>query len=95
MVTKEVNNTVQRRKPPAAGKGRPKGSRNKTTMAAKAAIELAAERLGGVDRMVAWAQEDPANERVFWSQLYTKLLPLQVEGQLGLTVTLESDAESL
>ena len=27
------------------------------------AIEQVAERIGGVDRMVEWVQEDPANER--------------------------------
>lgn len=63
-----------------AGKGRPKGAKNKTTVAVKEAISAAADRLGGVDRLVAWAQEDEANERVFWSQMYTKLLPHQVEG---------------
>lgn len=62
------------------GKGRPKGSKNKTTATAKQAIQLAAEGLGGVDRLIAWAQEDPGNEKVFWSQMYTKLLPHQVEG---------------
>jgi len=63
-----------------AGKGRPKGSKNKTTAIAKEAIQMAAEGLGGVDRLTAWAQEDPANEKVFWSQMFTKLLPHQVEG---------------
>lgn len=63
-----------------AGKGRPKGSKNKTTAIAKEAISLAAEGLGGVDRLIAWAKEDERNERVFWSQMYTKLLPHQVEG---------------
>lgn len=62
------------------GPGRPKGARNKTTMAAKTMIEEAAERLGGVDRMVNWVKEDPANERAFWSTVYPKLLPLQVSG---------------
>ncbi|TNE54814.1 MAG: hypothetical protein EP341_05630 [Sphingomonadales bacterium] len=61
-----------------AGKGRPKGSRNKTTLAAKHAIAKAAEDLGGAERLVAWAQEDPANERVFWGTIYPKLLPLDV-----------------
>lgn len=60
--------------------GRPKGSKNKTTVAAKDAICLAAEKLGGADRLVEWAQEDPLNERVFWGQIYPKLLPLQVTG---------------
>ena len=69
-----------RRAPPNAGKGRPKGSLNKTTTAAKEAIALAAERLGGTDRLVAWAQEDPQNERAFWASIYPKLLPLTVGG---------------
>lgn len=63
--------------------GRVKGTPNKTTQAAKDAIALAAERLGGADRLVDWAQEDPANERAFWSTIYPKLLPLQVSGAGG------------
>lgn len=54
--------------------GRPKGAVNKTTKAAKEAIALAAEDLGGKDRLVAWVREDPANERLFWGSIYTKLL---------------------
>jgi hypothetical protein len=60
--------------------GRPKGSVNKTTAAAKAMIEEAAAGLGGADRMLAWAQEAPENERAFWTQVFPKLLPLQVNG---------------
>lgn len=67
------------------GPGRPKGSLNKTTLAAKDAISLAAEGLGGTERLIAWAQEDPANERVFWGSIYPKLLPLQLSGQVGVT----------
>jgi hypothetical protein len=69
--------------PPNAGKGRPKGALNKTTKAAKDVIATAADRLGGVERLVTWAQEDPANERAFWSAIYPKLLPLQVSGEDG------------
>lgn len=72
-----------KRTPPAAGKGRVKGSLNKTTKTAKEAIALAAEKLGGADRLVAWAQEEPQNERVFWGTIYPKLLPLQVTGEDG------------
>lgn len=61
-----------------AGKGRPKGARNKTTIAAKNAIAAAAEKLGGVDRLVDWAKEDPANERVFWGTVFPKLIPLDL-----------------
>jgi len=63
-----------------AGPGRPKGVPNKTTVAAKDAIAKAADALGGADRLVAWAKEDPANEKIFWGTIYPKLLPLQVSG---------------
>lgn len=63
------------------GPGRPKGASNKTTRTAKEAIALAAERLGGVDRLVDWCKEDPANEKAFWSVVYPKLLPLQVANE--------------
>ena len=62
------------------GPGRPKGSANKTTKAAKDAIAEAAEKLGGVNRLVTWAKEDPLNERAFWATIYPKLLPLQIAG---------------
>jgi hypothetical protein len=60
------------------GQGRPKGAVNKTTLAAKEAIALAAEGLGGTDRLIDWAKEDPANERAFWTTIYPKLIPVQV-----------------
>jgi hypothetical protein len=85
------------RKPPNAGKGRKAGSVNKTTKAAKDAIALAAEELGGAERLVTWAQEDPANERAFWTTIYPKLLPLQVSGEGGgpLKMILASHDETL
>lgn len=79
-----------------AGPGRPKGVPNKTTLAAKEAIALAADRLGGAERIVAWAQEDPLNERAFWTSIYPKLLPVQVQGDpdspllAGITVSFVS-----
>lgn len=63
--------------------GRAKGTPNKTTAAAKDAIAQAAEELGGANRLVAWAKEDPLNERAFWATIYPKLLPLQVTGEGG------------
>jgi len=62
------------------GPGRPKGSVNKVGKAAKEVIARAAEELGGADRLVAWAKEDPVNEKAFWSQIYPKLLPLTMQG---------------
>ena len=78
--SKKLPNT---RKPPAAGNGRPKGALNKTTKTAKEAIAIAAEKLGGADRLVEWAKEAPENERAFWATIYPKLLPLQVTGENG------------
>lgn len=69
--------------------GRKRGTPNRTTVQAKKAIELAAEGIGGTDRLIAWVKENPDHEKVFWSQMYTKLLPLQHEGS-GVTVHVHS-----
>ena len=63
--------------------GKPKGALTKTTKLAKEAIQMAADGLGGVDRLIDWAKEDPLNERAFWTSIYTKLLPLQVKAEVG------------
>ena len=60
--------------------GRPKGTLNKTTQAAKDVIAKAAEDLGGADRLLAWCKEAPENEKVFWGTIYPKLLPFTVAG---------------
>ena len=64
-------------------KGRPKGTPNKLTTAAKSAIEAAALGLGGAKRLQAWAAADCRNEDAFWTLIYPKLLPLQVTGGEG------------
>jgi len=60
--------------------GRKKGTPNKNTIIAKDMIAEVAERLGGTDRMVKWAKEDPRNESAFWTTIYPKMLPLQLTG---------------
>ena len=95
----EPKNTEDKRITPGflaqAGKGRPKGVPNKTTQLAKDAIAAVAEGLGGVERMIAWAKEDDANERVFWSSIYTKLIPVQTEitGKDGGDIRIEQVTE--
>lgn len=73
------------------GPGRKKGVPNRTTTAAKEAIALAAEGLGGTQRLVEWAKEDPLNERAFWATIYPKLIPVQLAGDpdnpVGLSLT--------
>ena len=63
-----------------------RGLRHRTAVAAKEAIALAAVKLGGVDRLVEWAKEDPGNEKIFWAQLYGKLVPLDLKAKADVTL---------
>lgn len=78
MDTKEVA-PVARRKPPAAGRGRVKGTPNKTTTAVREAILEAFERAGGVEYLATVATTDPKT----FCTLLGKVLPLQVTGEGG------------
>lgn len=60
--------------------GRTKGTPNKTTAVVKDVIEKVAHDLGGAARMLKWTKQDPVNERIFWKDIYPRLLPLQVNG---------------
>ena len=60
--------------------GRVKGVPNKLTTGAKEVIAQVASNIGGVARMTAWVRESKENEKAFWTNIYTKLLPLQVAG---------------
>lgn len=68
------------------GKGRPKGAKNRTTVAFKEAMmavyaDLQGERadLGEHGHFLAWAKETPTE----FYKLASKLLPLQVSGEGG------------
>jgi precorrin-3B methylase len=67
--------------------GRKPGSPNKITVAVKDAIAIAADRIGGVNRLVRWIKQSPRNERLFWTQMYTRLLPLQINTKVERTDT--------
>lgn len=73
-VTKKVADSGKR-KPPAAGKGRPKGATNKMTRTIKAAIEQAFEKAGGAEYLARMANEQP----VAFMTLLGKVLPTQME----------------
>ena len=63
-----------------AGKGRPKGSRNKTTALLKDAILQAATQAGGKDGLIGYLRlQAEANPGPFLS-LLGKVLPMQVAG---------------
>ena len=53
-----------------------------TRLAVREALSLAADRIGGVDALVKWIRRDRENERIFWSVIYPKLLPLKVDGEV-------------
>jgi hypothetical protein len=60
--------------------GRKKGVQNIHTRTVRMAIAEAARGLGGVRRLIEWAKEDAQNERAFWTSIWPRLLPLQIQG---------------
>jgi len=60
--------------------GRAKGPRNINSKEARAFIAECARGLGGVQRMIEWAMEDPRNERDFWTMIFPRLLPVHLTG---------------
>ena len=60
--------------------GRTKGTPNKATATAKAAIEAVFEGLGGPEALKTWAVSSEENKRAFYVQVWPKILPLQVNG---------------
>lgn len=62
-----------------AGKGRPKGSRNKATAALKDMILNALSEAGGEAYLVQQSEENPTA----FLTLVGKVLPLQVEAEAG------------
>lgn len=53
--------------------GRQKGTLNKTTASVKSALVEAFERLGGVDGLVEWGRNEPAE----FYKLWVKVLPVE------------------
>ncbi len=74
---------VVRKKPPAAGKGRPKGTPNKTTALLKDAILKAAERAGGKEGMIGYLTQQAEDNPGPFMSLLGKVLPMQVTGEDG------------
>jgi hypothetical protein len=75
--------------PPNAGKGRPKGSKNKITGDVKAMILAALDKAGGAGYLLTQSRENP----VAFMTLVGKVLPMTLQGDpknplvSGLTVT--------
>ncbi len=84
--TKQVQATAKR-KPPAAGKGRKKGSTNKVTRELKDMILGALDNVGGMTYLAERAR-DPRTAAAFMA-LVGKVLPMQVTGKDGGAVVFE------
>jgi hypothetical protein len=67
---------VSARKPPAAGKGRPKGATNKLTRAFKEAVLNVYNGLGGDPAMLEWARKNPTE----FYKIAARLIPHEVVG---------------
>lgn len=66
------------RRPPNAGKGRPKGAVNKTTAAFKTALVESFEANGGVPWLTDWGKKNPTD----FFKLMGKLIPIQVDAAI-------------
>lgn len=60
----------------ARGIGRKPGSKNKFTIQAKEAFQLAFKGMGGVPQLVRWAKKNPTE----FYKLYSRLIPVEVGG---------------
>lgn len=70
-----------------------KGTPNKISRQAKEAIALAFEGIGGLPALIKWAKENKTNRMIFYTQIYTKLIPVTVQGAIEANVT-HNDAQS-
>lgn len=83
MTTSKEQPAAKKRLPPNAGKGRPKGSQNKTTALLKDAILKAAEQAGnkvGDDGLVSYLELQAIENPGPFMTLLGKVLPIQLQG---------------
>lgn len=76
-----------------AGPGRGKGTPNKITREAKEMIALAFEGLGGLKMLIETANSSDSMRMTFYTQLYAKLIPVQVAGSIDHHVSITDDEE--
>lgn len=81
-MTSKVQEFTGKRLPPNAGKGRPKGSPNRTTATAKEMILGALSDLGGQAWLVEQAEADP---KAFLS-LLARLIPTETSASISADV---------
>lgn len=84
-------------KDPKTGKvlpspGRKPGIPNKITREAKEMIALAFEGLGGLQALIDTANKSDSMRMTFYTQLYAKLIPVSVQGQIDVDVAGDGQA---
>lgn len=60
----------------------------KLTRDAKAMIHLAFEDLGGLPRLVEWAN-NPQNIGTFYTQIWSKIIPKDIKAEVDTSITIE------
>jgi hypothetical protein len=75
-------------RPPNAGRGRPKGAKNKLTVGARLALETTFTEIGGVPAFADWARKNPAEFYKLWSKLVPK--DVEVSGPDGTPVAVRA-----
>lgn len=76
--------------------GRKKGTPNKRTVEVRSVLLGAAREIGGMERLVAWIKESPQHEYAFWTTMYPRLLPVNIQGsgprgELQMTVEIKRE----
>lgn len=68
------------KKPSRNPSGKPKGTKNKQTVAVKQCIINAFEHIGGVQNLAIWAEANPTD---FYTKMWVKVMPTEVTGADG------------
>jgi len=63
---------------PKAGPGRPRGSPNKLSRTSKENIAWVFQEIGDRQALKKWVESNPRNRTIFYTQMYTKLIALEV-----------------
>lgn len=64
-------------------------SPTKLTKDAKAMVQLAFEDLGGLPRLVEWANSSPVNLGDFYKTIWSKIIPKDVKADVDGSITIE------
>ena len=57
--------------------GRKPGSLNKTTIQVKECLLWVADAIGGREALRDWVLADPENMKIYWRDMFTRMLPLE------------------